>query len=162
MVDVPIIAAASGFSLRARILRVAASRGFQAWAARVPILRRIARAEGAALFDIVAGFVNAQTLMALVELRVLHLVQDGPLTVATLAQGCDVAEPRMQVLLQAGAALGLLRREGGGFGLALRGAAMLGVPGLEGMVLVNNTRLSVQPVSPEEWEIVCRMGGVEP
>lgn len=35
-------------------------------------------------------------------------------------------------------------------------------PGLEQMVLVNNTRLSVQPVSPDEWEIVCRMGGVEP
>jgi predicted RNA-binding protein with PUA-like domain len=35
-------------------------------------------------------------------------------------------------------------------------------PGLEKMVLVNNTRLSVQPVSAEEWEIVCRMGGVEP
>ena len=35
-------------------------------------------------------------------------------------------------------------------------------PGLEAMVLVNNTRLSVQPVSPEEWEIVCRMGDVAP
>lgn len=35
-------------------------------------------------------------------------------------------------------------------------------PGLERMVLVNNSRLSVQPVSPEEWRIVCRMGGVEP
>ena len=35
-------------------------------------------------------------------------------------------------------------------------------PGLENMVLVNNTRLSVQPVLPEEWEIVCRMGGIEP
>ena len=35
-------------------------------------------------------------------------------------------------------------------------------PGLEGMVLINNTRLSVQPVSPEEWRIVCEMGGVEP
>jgi predicted RNA-binding protein with PUA-like domain len=33
-------------------------------------------------------------------------------------------------------------------------------PGLEGMVLVNNTRLSVQPVTAEEWAIVCRMGGV--
>ena len=28
--------------------------------------------------------------------------------------------------------------------------------------LVNNTRLSVQPVSAEEWEIICRLGGVEP
>ncbi len=35
-------------------------------------------------------------------------------------------------------------------------------PGLEKMVLVNNTRLSVQPVTPEEWRIICEMGGVEP
>lgn len=35
-------------------------------------------------------------------------------------------------------------------------------PGLENMVLVNNTRLSVQPVTAEEWRIVCAMGGVEP
>ena len=35
-------------------------------------------------------------------------------------------------------------------------------PGLEKMVLVNNTRLSVQPVTAEEWQIVCRMGGVAP
>ena len=35
-------------------------------------------------------------------------------------------------------------------------------PGLEKMVLVNNTRLSVQPVSPEEWGVICRLGGVEP
>ncbi len=31
-------------------------------------------------------------------------------------------------------------------------------PGLEKMVLVNNSRLSVQPVTPEEWEIICGMG----
>lgn len=36
------------------------------------------------------------------------------------------------------------------------------IPGLEKMVLVNNTRLSVQPVSPEEWAIICNLGGVEP
>lgn len=35
-------------------------------------------------------------------------------------------------------------------------------PGLENMVLVNNTRLSVQPVSEAEWRIVCGMGGVAP
>mgnify|MGYP001766343473 FL=1 len=34
-------------------------------------------------------------------------------------------------------------------------------PGLESMALVKNTRLSVQPVTPEEWAIVCRMGGIE-
>jgi predicted RNA-binding protein with PUA-like domain len=34
-------------------------------------------------------------------------------------------------------------------------------PGLENLVLVKNSRLSVQPVSPEEWRIICRMGGVD-
>lgn len=29
------------------------------------------------------------------------------------------------------------------------------------MVLVNNSRLSVQPVSAEEWREVCRMGGLD-
>ena len=33
-------------------------------------------------------------------------------------------------------------------------------PGLKGMVLVNNSRLSVQPVTAEEWALVCRMGGL--
>jgi len=35
-------------------------------------------------------------------------------------------------------------------------------PGLEKMVLVNNSRLSVQPVTPDEWRIVCHLGGIEP
>jgi predicted RNA-binding protein with PUA-like domain len=29
------------------------------------------------------------------------------------------------------------------------------------MVLVNNSRLSVQPVSDEEWKIICTLGGVK-
>jgi len=33
-------------------------------------------------------------------------------------------------------------------------------PRLVDMVLVNNTRLSVQPVSASEWDIVCELGGV--
>ena len=32
---------------------------------------------------------------------------------------------------------------------------------LAGMVLVNNSRLSVQPVTDAEWAEVCRMGGLE-
>ena len=33
-------------------------------------------------------------------------------------------------------------------------------PKLKDMALVKFSRLSVQPVTPEEWRIVCRMGGV--
>ena len=32
-------------------------------------------------------------------------------------------------------------------------------PGLEKMVLVNRSRLSVQPVTPEEWKIIVKLGG---
>jgi predicted RNA-binding protein with PUA-like domain len=32
-------------------------------------------------------------------------------------------------------------------------------PELAGMVLVKNSRLSVQPVAPGEWSLICRMGG---
>lgn len=34
-------------------------------------------------------------------------------------------------------------------------------PRLKAMVLVNNTRLSVQPVSAEEWKLICKTGGVK-
>jgi predicted RNA-binding protein with PUA-like domain len=34
-------------------------------------------------------------------------------------------------------------------------------PKLANMVLVVNSRLSVQPVTAEEWKEVCRMGGID-
>ncbi len=35
-------------------------------------------------------------------------------------------------------------------------------PKLKDMVLVNNSRLSVQPVEPSEFRLVCEMGGLDP
>jgi predicted RNA-binding protein with PUA-like domain len=32
---------------------------------------------------------------------------------------------------------------------------------LKDMVLVKNSRLSVQPVTPEQWKHVCQLGGVK-
>ena len=34
-------------------------------------------------------------------------------------------------------------------------------PSLANMVLVKNSRLSVQPVTADEWAEVCRMGGLD-
>lgn len=34
-------------------------------------------------------------------------------------------------------------------------------PKLAGMMLVTHTRLSVQPVTDEEWDILCKMGGLD-
>ena len=34
-------------------------------------------------------------------------------------------------------------------------------PRLKDMVLANNTRLSVQPVTAAEWKLICKLGGVD-
>ncbi|MBI1245106.1 MAG: EVE domain-containing protein [Alphaproteobacteria bacterium] len=36
------------------------------------------------------------------------------------------------------------------------------MPELKDMMLVNNSRLSVQPVTPAEWKAVCRKLGISP
>ena len=35
-----------------------------------------------------------------------------------------------------------------------------GDPRLDGMVLLKNSRLSVQPVTEAEWRVICGLGGV--
>lgn len=40
-------------------------------------------------------------------------------------------------------------------------AAIKAAPGLKDMVLVRNARLSVQPVTADEWRKVCALGGLK-
>lgn len=111
----------------------AADPAFQAWAARFPPTRPLARAEARQLHDIVAGFVYSQTLLACVELDVFtHLAQ--PLTAAELASRIGLPPERAARLAQAAAALRLLTRSGETFELGPLGAALLGAPGVVEMV----------------------------
>lgn len=102
--------------------------------ARVPGLRRLVRREGAALFDVVSGFVQTQCLRALVELRIPWLLMDKALDAATVAARCDLPERQATILLDAGVALRLLDRRGNLYRTAQRGAALTGVPGLADMI----------------------------
>ncbi len=114
--------------------RLAASPRFQAWAARSPLTRRRVRRDGEAMMDLVAGFVHAQVLAALVELRLLERLSDAPAAEGALAAAHGIAPHRMTALLRAGAALGLLERQGTLWRTSLRGAALTGVPGLRGLI----------------------------
>lgn len=117
------------------LTRLIANPRFQHWASGFPLTRGIARRDGAEIFDIVQGFVQSQVLSALVELDLLNRLAEGPQSPAELARRAGMAEDRMAILLQAGAALGLLRRRRDlRFALARKGAAILGVPGLEAMI----------------------------
>jgi demethylspheroidene O-methyltransferase len=115
--------------------RLISSRGFQKWAARFPLTRRIVRREGEAMFDLLAGFCHSQVLSALVQLDILDSLMQGPLTSADLARRVDVPLERMEILLRAALALGLLKkRRGGTYTLSRTGAALVGVPGLGQMI----------------------------
>ncbi|PZX11423.1 demethylspheroidene O-methyltransferase [Palleronia aestuarii] len=120
--------------LKGRLNRLAGRPGFQRLAARLPFVRGHVRREGEAIFDLVAGFVQSQALAALVELRVLHLLRDGAETASALAPRLGMEAGRAEILLRAGVAMGLLDLRGGRYRTSLRGAALIGVPGLEAMI----------------------------
>lgn len=116
------------------LTRLAMSPRFHRIIERIPVLGGHARAEGRALFDVVSGFVQSQALLALVELRVLHRLSQGPQALDVLARASAVPPDRMEILLRAGAALKLLRQARGQWHLTPRGGAFLTVPGLDAMV----------------------------
>ena len=124
-----------GFDPGRALRRLAASPRFQSAAARTPILRRLVRSEGQAMFDLVAGFVHAQVLAALSELDLIRPLVEAPATARALAAGAGMDERRMEVLLRAGTAVGLLRRRRDGrFVATHRGAALSAVPGLTELI----------------------------
>lgn len=135
-IDLPAAGPAKGRARAASWLtRLAASRGFQRWAARFPLTRGFVRREGAAMFDLVAGFCHSQILQALVVLELPQLLLAQELPLEALARVAAVPPERMQVLLSGGVAIGLLKqRPNGDYALTTRGAALAGVPGLPGMI----------------------------
>lgn len=114
--------------------RLVASPAFQDWAARFPLTRGMVRRDGAALFDIVAGFCHSQALFAFVAFGMPDRLMQGPATTESLALRAAVPPERMAVLLRAAASLGLVRERRGLWHIARRGAALAGVPGLQGMI----------------------------
>jgi demethylspheroidene O-methyltransferase len=111
------------------------SPAFQRAAVRFLPTRFIARRRARELFDLVAGFVYSQVLLACVQLRLLEALADGPRSVADLAEALAVPHDGMQRLLWAAASLRLVERRGDDrFGLGVHGAAMLGNPGIAAMV----------------------------
>jgi demethylspheroidene O-methyltransferase len=120
------------WSLRDRWL---ASPGFRRGAASFLLTRPMARRRARQLFDLVAGFVYSQVLLACVRLRLFDILGEGPQTAAALAQRLDLGADALQRLLDAAESLQLVqRRTGGRWGLGALGAPMLGNPAIAAMV----------------------------
>ncbi|WP_405231360.1 methyltransferase [Lentisalinibacter salinarum] len=108
---------------------------FQRWAAAFPLTRPIARRRARELFDLCAGFVYSQVLLACVELDLFERLAEGPRDGAALARDCDLPESAATRLFGAAVSLRLLsRRPDGRYALGPLGAALRGNPGVAAMV----------------------------
>lgn len=112
-----------------------ASPVFRRWAAAFPLTRPYARRRARALFDLCAGFVYSQVLLAAVRLRLFELLEGGPRDQVWLADAMGLPPEGALRLLRAAAALDLVaRRDDGRWMLGPLGAAMVGNPGIAAMV----------------------------
>jgi demethylspheroidene O-methyltransferase len=131
--------------------------GFQRWAADFPLTRGVARRQAGGLFDLVSGFVYAQTLFVALRLGLFDLLAAEPRAPEDLAHALDLNIEVMERLLGACAALGLLERaEHGRWTLAMKGAALRGQAGLKEMIL-HHADLYADLADPEA--LLRRQGG---
>lgn len=109
--------------------------GFSRWAAANVLTRWITRRRAQQVFDVMAGFVYSQVLLACVRLRILELVNESPRTLDELAQICNVPASALQRLVNSAVALRLLALRGQGrYGLGALGAPVAGHPGIRAMI----------------------------
>lgn len=115
--------------------RLLASQRFQRWAAGFSLTRPIARRRARALFDLCAGFVYSQILVACVRLNLFEILAEGPLDIAQLSRRLALPPDAATRLLNAAASLRLVEyRRGDRFGLGPLGAALAGNPGIAAMI----------------------------
>ncbi len=120
------------FNWRNRLL---ASEDFRRWACRFAPTRWLARRRAARLFDLVAGFVYSQVLLACVRLGLFELLADGPLGRDTLAARMSLDCAAADRLLAAACALELIEQRGAQrYGLGPLGAVMAHNRALTAMV----------------------------
>ncbi|MDP4301396.1 methyltransferase [Leptothrix discophora] len=107
------------------------------WAEALPLTRWIARRRARQVFDLMAGFVYTQVLLACVRLGLFeHLLAEGPQPLDRLARALDLPEDGCDRLLRAARSLGLLeRRSGDRWGLGPLGLPLATDAGLRALVL---------------------------
>ncbi|MGX6646844.1 methyltransferase [Maricaulaceae bacterium MS644] len=114
--------------------RVVADPGFRRFAKGFPLTRAKARGEARALFDLMAGFVYSQTLLACVEISLFEFLKTGPKSLDEIAAQSGLPRAGAERLARAAASLNLLEaRSGERYALGGLGAAMVGDAGLAAM-----------------------------
>ena len=122
-------------SWRERIDRLVASARFRAFATRFPLTRPVAVRRSKALFDLVAGFVHSQILLAVVRTGLVEAALERPRTLEEIASLAQLPLPAADRLVRACIGIDILEaRSGERFGLGRMGAALADNPGVVAMI----------------------------
>jgi demethylspheroidene O-methyltransferase len=112
-----------------------ASPRFQRWSARFPLTRGLVRKQAGALFDLMAGFVYSQVLLACVQLNLFEILSQGAKSFSALRDVIPLPESGLRRLLNAAVAINLLElRSADRYGLGMLGAPLVGNEALINMI----------------------------
>ncbi|MDG1214830.1 MAG: methyltransferase [Luminiphilus sp.] len=115
--------------------RVLANQKFQKWAAKMPLVRRIASQKAVELHHLTAGFVYTQTLTAVIQSNLLAVLQGRIETTKSVAAMCGLTPQAAFTLLTASRALKLTDEVTPGHWMVGElGASVLGNPAVADMV----------------------------
>ena len=121
--------------LASRIDQWMTSPALNRWASHSVLTRWLVRRRSAQLFDLMAGFVHSQVLLACVRLKLFEHVLQAPRTADELATLCRVPTAQLARLLDSAVALHLLEPRGAGrYGLGPMGAPVVAHAGIRDMI----------------------------
>lgn len=109
---------------------------FQYWCARLPFIRSVAKTRATQMMDHIVGFTYSQVLKAVVELDLLRLLADGPVSAETIADQTGLSHDAALCLLRAARALDLAEEPvPDGWMLGQQGAVLVADEGTQAMIL---------------------------
>ena len=115
--------------------RLVGSTRFRSLAARFPLTRPLVRRKAGHAFDLAAGFVYSQVLLAACRLGLFGILGERPQSLEVVARRVGLTPDAAARLLEAAVALDLASVRGPNrYGLGETGAAIAGDPGIRAMV----------------------------
>ena len=107
--------------------RLIASPRFQRWATRFPLTRWLVRKQASDIFDLMAGFVYTQVLLACTQVNLFDILANGALSFDELQKQVPLKPAGLRRLLEAAVAIKLLVKRGEDrYALSMMGAPLVG------------------------------------
>ena len=108
---------------------------FQAWAARMPFMRGVARRRATGMLDLIVGFAYSKVLFAMIETDLLDFIGMSTREISEIAEAAGLGQEATERLLRAAASLDLVEEVAPGrWMLGEQGAAMHSNSGAKAMV----------------------------